>query len=107
MILNKVEFFFGRGEFVSRRIKMVMVKLFYIHSFHIGHFQLGVGHFCPTKSLSDHFFHVRELSWAFECQSPQNLGFFLGQWKTENSLFLWLGWILYNQQFFRIAKNNF
>ena len=56
MIWNKVEFVFDREESVLRQIKMVMVKLFYIHNFHIGHFQSGDGHFYPPKTLSDHFF---------------------------------------------------
>ena len=56
MISNMVGFFFDPKEFVSRRIKTVTAKLFYIHNFHIDHFQLGVDHFCPTRILSNYFF---------------------------------------------------
>ena len=56
MISNKVGFVFGPKEFVSRRIKTVMAKLFYIHNFHIDHFQLDVDHFYPAKILSNYFF---------------------------------------------------
>ena len=56
MISNMVEFVSGPKEFVSRRIKTVTAKLFYIHNFHIDHFQLGVDHFCPTRILSNYFF---------------------------------------------------
>ena len=56
MISNMVGFFSGPKEFASRRIKTVTAKLFYIHNFHIDHFQLGVDHFCPTRTLSNYFF---------------------------------------------------